>query len=415
MKNGRRVVITGMGPVTPVGIGLDNFWNALKEGKSGAGPITQFDASDHSTRIAAEVKDFDPSLYADAKELRRMDRFVQLAVAAAKLALDDSGLDLEKADRDRIGVCVGSGIGGTKTWELQHSILLEKGPSRVSPMFVPMLIANMASGHISILHQLRGPNTAVVTACATGSHCISDAAMIIALGAADVMLTGGTEASVTSLAMAGFCNMKAMTRRNDDPQRASRPFDKERDGFLIGEGAGVLVLEDLDHAKKRGARIYAEIAGFGMSADAFSQFAPEPEGAGGYLSMKAALESAEIQPEDVDYINAHGTSTPDGDIAETIAIKRTFGSHAKKLAVSSSKSMVGHLLGAAGAVEAIACAMTITEGIIHPTINYEYPDPECDLDYVPNEAREANVNVALSNSFGFGGHNATIILKKFNA
>ena len=415
MKNGRRVVITGMGPVTPVGVGLDEFWGAMKQGKSGAGPITLFDASEHSTRIAAEIKNFDPSPYADARELRRMDRFVQLAVAAAKLALDDSGLDLEKSDRDRIGVCVGSGIGGSRTWELQHSILMEKGPSRVSPMFVPMLIANMASGHISILYGLRGPNSAIVTACATGSHSISDAAMTIALGAADVMLAGGTEASVTSLATAGFCNMKAMTRRNDEPERASRPFDKERDGFLIGEGAGVLVLEEKDHAVSRGARIYAEIAGFGMSADAYSQFAPEPEGTGGYLSMKAALESAEMHPEDIDYINAHGTSTPDGDIAETLAIKRTFGDHAKKLAVSSSKSMIGHLLGAAGAVEAIACAMTIIEGVIHPTINYEYPDPECDLDYVPNAAREAKVNAALSNSFGFGGHNATLILKKFSA
>jgi len=402
-----------MGPVTPVGIGLNDYWSALKKGVSGAGPITLFDASEYTTRIAAEVKDFDPSAYVDPKELRRMDRFVQLAAAATKLAVEDAGLEVTDANRNRIGICIGSGIGGSGTWESQHKVLFERGPSRVSPMFIPMLIANMASGHISVLMGVRGPNLAIVTACASGAHSIGEAARMIGRGEADVMLAGGSEASIVPLATAGFCNMQAISRRNDDPTHASRPFDKERDGFLIGEGAGVLVLEEMEYAKKRGARIYAEVAGFGMSADAYSMFAPEPEGMGGALCMSAALLDAEMSPEEVGYINAHGTSTPVGDTGETLAIKKVFGEQAYNVPVSSTKSMTGHLLGAAGAVEAIACVMTIVDGVIHPTINYEFPDPECDLDYVPNDAREAKVDVTLSNSFGFGGHNATVILKRF--
>ena len=412
MRNGRRVVITGMGPVTPVGIGLHDYWGALKQGASGVGPITLFDASEYTTRIAAEVKGFDPSAYADPKELRRMDRFVQLATAAAKLAVEDAGLEVTDANRDRIGICIGSGIGGSGTWESQHKVLLERGPSRVSPMFVPMLIANMASGHISVLMGVRGPNLAIVTACASATHSIGEAAKMISRGDAEVILAGGSEASIVPLATAGFCNMQALSRRNDDPAHASRPFDKERDGFVVGEGAGVVILEELEYATKRGARIYAEVAGYGMSADAYSMFAPEPEGIGGALCMSAALADAGMSPEDVDYINAHGTSTPVGDAGETLAIKKVFGEQAYKIPVSSTKSMIGHLLGAAGAVEAMACAMTIVDGVIHPTINYEFPDPECDLDYVPNEAREAKVDVTLSNSFGFGGHNATVILKR---
>jgi len=413
MRNGRRVVITGMGPVTPIGIGIHDYWNALKQGKSGVGYITLFDASQYSTRIAAEVKDFEPEAFVDPKELRRMDRFVQLAAVAAKLAVEDAGLEVTDANRDRIGICIGSGIGGSGTWEAQHKVLLERGPSRVSPMFVPMLIANMASGHISVLMGVRGPNLAIVTACATGTHSIGDAAIIIGRGDADVMLAGGSEASVVPLATAGFCNMQALSRRNDDPEHASRPFDKERDGFVIGEGAGILILEGLEHAKKRGARIYAEVVGYGMSADAYSMFAPEPEGIGGALCMSAALADAGMSPQDVGCINAHGTSTPAGDAGETLAIKRVFGEDAYKIPISSTKSMIGHLLGAAGAVEAMACAMTIMDGVIHPTTNHEFPDPECDLDYVPNVAREAKVDVTLSNSFGFGGHNATVILKRF--
>lgn len=413
MKHGRRVVITGMGPVTPVGIGLEEYWSALKAGRNGVGPITLFDASAYTTRIAAEVKGFDPSEYIDSRQLRRMDRFVQLAAAAAKLAIADAGLEITDANRDRVGICIGSGIGGSGTWETQHSILLEQGPSRVSPMFIPMLIANMASGHIAILTGARGPNYCIVTACASAGHSIGDAALAISRGDADVMLTGGSEASVVPLATAGFCNMQAVSQRNDDPQRASRPFDKERDGFVIGEGAGVLVLEEADYARRRGARIYAEVAGCGMSADAYSMFAPEPEGIGGALSMSAALANAGIGPDDVDYINAHGTSTPIGDVGETVAIKRVFGDRAREVPISSTKSMIGHLLGAAGAVEAIACAMSIVDGVVHPTINYEFPDPQCDLDYVPNEAREVPVDIALSNSFGFGGQNATLIFRKF--
>ncbi|MDO8684716.1 MAG: beta-ketoacyl-ACP synthase II [Armatimonadota bacterium] len=409
----RRVVITGLGPVTPIGIGIEPFWDSLISGRSGVGPITLFDASAHSTKIAAEVKNFDPVDYMEPGEAHRMDRFVQFSVAAAKIAVADAKLEIDDGNRDRVGVLVGSGIGGCNTWETQHRNLMEKGPGRVSPFFVPMLIADMAAGQISILMGARGPNLAVVTACATGTHALGDAFDIIKRGDADVMLAGGAEAAICPLATAGFCSAKAMSTRNDDPEHASRPFDKERDGFVMGEGAGVLVLEELEYAKARGARIYAEILGYGMTGDAYHITAPAPEGEGAARCMSAAIANSGLKPEDVDYINAHGTSTDMNDKYETMAIKRVFGDKAYKMPISSTKSMTGHLLGAAGAVEAIICALTITRSLIPPTTNYEFPDPECDLDYVPNTARQADVNVTLSNSFGFGGHNASIILRKF--
>jgi len=408
----RRVVVTGIGPVTPIGIGVEPYWDALASGRSGVGPITLFDASNHTTKIAAEITDFDAGQYMEPGEARRMDRFVQFAVAAAKLAVADAKLEINDGNRDRVGVLVGSGIGGCNTWETQHSILLEKGPGRVSPFFVPMLIADMGSGQISILTGARGPNSAVVTACATGTHAIGDAYNIIKRGAADAMLAGGAEAPVCSLAAAGFCSAKAMSTRNDEPERASRPFDKERDGFVMGEGAGVVVLEDLETARARGARIYAEVIGYGMSGDAYHITAPAPEGEGAVRCMNAAIEDAGIRPNEIGYVNAHGTATDLGDRFETAAIKTVFGEFAYSLPVSSTKSMMGHLLGAAGAAEAIACILAMERGMIPPTINYEFPDADCDLDYVPNEARKANVEVSLSNSFGFGGHNASIILRK---
>ncbi|MDO8588551.1 MAG: beta-ketoacyl-ACP synthase II [Armatimonadota bacterium] len=409
----KRVVVTGLGPVTPIGIGIGDYWDSLANGRSGVGPITLFDASRHTTRIAAEIADFDPADYMEPGEARRMDRFVQLAVAAAKIAVADAGLDIDDGNRDRVGVLVGSGIGGSGTWETQHRILLEKGPGRVSPFFVPMLIADMGSGQISILLGARGPNLAVVTACATGTHAIGDAYNIIRRGEADAMLAGGAEAAIGPLATAGFCSAKAMSTRNDDPQRASRPFDAQRDGFVMGEGAGVVVLEELEFAKARGARIYGEIIGYGMSGDAYHITAPAPDGEGAVRCIHAAIRSAGINAEDVDYINAHGTATDLGDKYETAAIKSVFGERAYSIPVSSTKSMMGHLLGAAGAVEAIACILAIQHSALPPTINYEFPDPDCDLDYVPNEAREADIEVALSNSFGFGGHNASILMRKF--
>jgi len=409
-----RVVVTGLGPVTPIGVGIEPYWDALANGRSGVGPITLFDASFHSTKIAAEVKNFDPADYMEPSEARRMDRFVQLAVAAAKIAVADAQLVIDEGNRNRVGVLVGSGIGGCNTWETQHKVLLEKGPGRVSPFFVPMLIADMGSGQISILLGARGPNLAVVTACATGTHAIGDAYNIIRRGEADVMLAGGAEAAICPLATAGFCSAKAMSTRNDDPERASRPFDAERDGFVMGEGAGVVVLESLEYAQARGAKIYAEMIGYGMSGDGYHITAPAPDGEGAVRCMNSAIANAQIKAEDVDYVNTHGTSTDLGDKYETAAIKTVFGEHAYKMPVSSTKSMMGHLLGAAGAVEAIACMLAMGRGLIPPTINYEFPDPDCDLDYVPNKARKADLKITLSNSFGFGGHNASIIMRKFS-
>ena len=409
----RRVVITGVWAITPVGTGTENYWRALLDGKSGVGAITHFDASEYTTRIAAEVKDFDPEQYIERKEAKRMDRFVQFAVAVSKLAVEDSGLEIKANNADRVGVLIGSGIGGTGTWEEQHRILLERGPGRVSPFFVPMLISDMGSGMVSILLGAKGPNLTVVTACATSTHAIGEAFEIVKRGDADVMIAGGSEAAVTPLAVAGFCSMRALSTRNDDPERASRPFDLNRDGFVVGEGAGTVIVEALDHALSRGAPIYGEIIGYGASGDAYHITAPAPEGEGAARSMAAAISDAGIRPGDVDYINAHGTSTDANDKLETTAIKTVFGDHAYKVAISSTKSMIGHLLGAAGAVEAIVCLCAIRDGIVPPTINYETPDPECDLDYVPNAARKMDVRVAMSNSFGFGGHNATLVFARY--
>jgi len=409
----RRVVITGVGVISPVGNDAQTFWASLLAGKSGIGPVTHFDASEFPTRIAGEVKDFDPSAFMDKKDVKRTDRFVQFAIAATKMALEDARLKIEEQDPERVGVYIGSGIGGLATWEDQHRVLLEKGPRRVSPFLIPMMIANMAAGQVSIHFGLKGPNSAPITACATGTHAIGDAFKIIQRGEADVMVAGGTEATIRPLAFAGFCAAKAMSTRNDEPEKASRPFDKDRDGFVMGEGAGVLILEELEHAKRRGAPIIAEVIGYGMSADAFHLTQPDPDGDGAKRAMLAAIRDAGIRPEEVDYINAHGTSTELNDKVETQAIKAAFGEHAYKLAISSTKSMTGHMLGAAGAVEAIATALALRDQILPPTINYETPDPACDLDYVPNEARRVPVRVALSNSFGFGGHNATIALKRY--
>lgn len=411
MRN--RVVITGLGAVTPIGNEVSTFWKNMISGVSGIDYVTAFDTSEYTTRIAGEVKNFNPEDYMDRKEAKRVDRFIQFAIAATKQALAQADLDISKIDATRAGVYIGSGIGGLATLEENHKILLEKGPRRVSPFMVPMMIANMASGLVSIEIGAKGPNSSVVSACATGTHAIGDAAEIIRRGRADVMIAGGSEATIRPLAFAGFGNMKALSTRNDEPQKASRPFDLNRDGFVMGEGAGILVLESLEHAKKRGATILAEVAGYGMSGDAYHLTAPAPEGEGAARAMKEALLDAALDPTEVDYINAHGTSTDYNDKFETLAIKSVFGDYAYKVAISSTKSMTGHLLGAAGGVEAIACVLAIREGIIPPTINYETPDPDCDLDYVPNEARKANVRVALSNSLGFGGHNATIILKAY--
>jgi len=409
-----RVVITGMGVVTALGQDLETFWGNLTSGKSGVSLIENFDVSEYPTRIAAEIKDFDVEKYVDRKEARRMDRFVQFAVAGSLNALKDANLNVkEDTDPERVGVSVGSGIGGLSTWEEQHRTLLEKGPKRVSPFFIPMMIANMASGQISMITGAKGPNSTAVTACATGTHSIGDSFKMIQRGDADVMICGGAEATITPIGVAGFCALRAMSTRNDEPHKASRPFDVDRDGFVMGEGAGVLILESLEHAQKRGARIYAEVIGYGMSGDAYHMTDPDPDGAA--RCMAKAIKDAGIEPEAIAYINAHGTSTPVGDKSETTAIKKALGEHAYKVAVSSTKSMTGHLLGAAGGVEAVICGLTISNNVIAPTINIDNQDPECDLDYVPNTAREAKVDVAMSNSFGFGGHNATIILKRFQA
>jgi 3-oxoacyl-[acyl-carrier-protein] synthase II len=409
----KRVVITGLGAVTPIGIGKEKFWQALLEGKSGIGKITRFDASEYTTQIAGEVKDFDPAQYIDKKEAKRMDRFTQFAVAASKMAFDDSGIDLQSEDLTRIGTMIGTGIGGMDTLNEQYRNLFDKGPSRISPFFIPMMIGNMAAGQTSITFGLQGPCNCVTTACATGTNAIGDAFKVIQRGDADVMVAGGTEAAISPIAVAGFCSMKALSTRNDEPEKASRPFDKDRNGFVMGEGSGVVILESLEHALARDAHIYAEIIGYGFNADAYHITAPAPEGAQAAKCMAMALKDGDIEPEAVDYINAHGTSTPLNDKNETLAIKSLFGEHAYKLAVSSIKSMTGHLLGAAGGIECIATALTIENGQIPPTINCDEPDEELDLDYVPHTSRKQVVNVALSNSLGFGGHNATILLKKF--
>jgi len=406
----RRVVITGLGAVTPLAIGVEPFWQGLIAGRSGIAPLSAFDASTYTTRFAGEVRDFDPLQFMERGDAKHMDRYCQFAVAAARMALDDSGLDIPPRS-DRVGVLIGSGIGGTWTWENQNLVLRDKGPHRVSPYFIPMLIGDMASGQVSIMLGARGPNFAIVSACATSTHAIGEACEIIRRGDADAMIAGGSEAPLTPLGVAGFCSMRALSTRNDDPQRASRPFDKHRDGFVMAEGAGAVVLETEQSARERGARVYCEIIGYGMSADAYHVTAPAPSGEGGARAMASAIRKAGISPGDIDYVNAHGTSTPLNDQLETEALKQALGEAAYTVAISSTKSMTGHLLGAAGAVEAIVCAMAITRGIIPPTINYECPDPECDLDYVPNAARQqAAVTVAMSNSFGFGGHNAVLIL-----
>ena len=409
----RRVVVTGMGVISPIGNSKEEFWDSLTHGRSGVGRLTLFDPTGYDSQIAGQVTEFDAPGRLGRKEARRMDRFTQFAVVAALDAVDDAKLDLSREDPDRIGVLVGSGIGGLSTIEAEHSTLLERGPSRISPFFIPMLIVDMASGQIAIRLGAKGPNFCVATACASASHAIGDSYRIVQRGEAEVMITGGAEAAVTPLGVGGFCAMKALSTRNDEPEKASRPFDKMRDGFIMAEGAGIVILENLEHALSRGAHIHGELVGYGMSGDAYHITAPAPEGEGAARAMQWALKDADLKPEAVDYINAHGTSTQLNDKFETMAMKTVFGEHAKKVAVSSTKSMTGHLLGAAGGVELIACLLTIGRGIIPPTINYEYPDPECDLDYVPNQARRQEVKVAVSNSLGFGGHNAALVIKKY--
>jgi len=411
----RRVVVTGLGTLSPVGNTVDEFWSALLQGRSGLGQITKFDTTGYPTRIAGEVRNFDPLNFVDKKEARRLDPYLQYAIASSALAVQDAAIDTGKVDGTRFGVLIGSGIGGITTLLESHRNLLEKGPDRVSPFFIPMLIANMASGLVSMRFGAKGPNSAVVTACATGNHAIGDSFKIIQRNDADVMIAGGSEAIIVPLTIAGFCSMKAMSTRNDEPTKAMRPFDATRDGFVAGEGAGILVLESLEHALARDARIYAEIVGYGMTGDAHHMTAPDPEGDGAARAMAAAVRDAGLDVGAVGYINAHGTSTQYNDKFETIAIKRVFGEHARRLAVSATKSMTGHLLGAAGGVEAIATVMALHHGILPPTINYETPDPDCDLDYVPNQARKQDVEVALSNAFGFGGTNATLAFRAYHA
>lgn len=410
----QRVVVTGLGVISPVGNEVDTFWNNLLAGKSGISRIEAFDPSDYTTKIAAEIKDFEPQDYMDKKDIRKTDRFVQFAYAASKNAIESADLDIKQLNPERIGVQIGSGIGGIHTWEKQHETLMNKGPKRVSPFFIPMLIADMASGYVSIAFGAKGPNSSAISACATGTNNIGDAFKIIQRGQADAMITGGAEATIRPMGLAGFTAARAMSTNNDHPEKASRPFDQHRDGFVMGEGSGVVILESLEHAQKRGANILAEVVGYGMSGDAYHLTAPETEGSGASRAMQAALDDASMKPQDIDYINAHGTSTEPNDKVETAAIKRTFEDHAYQLAVSSTKSMHGHLLGATGGVEAIASTLALQNQVIPPTMNYETPDPECDLDYVPNECRQAELNVVMSNTFGFGGHNATIVLKKYN-
>ena len=408
----RRVVITGLGVVSPIGNGIKEFKDAIYAGKSGACKITAFDASEFTSRIAAQVNDFEASDYLSPKEIRRSDRFVQFAMAAASMAVEDSKIDLQSVDPYRVGSVIGSGIGGIHTIERDHKILLEKGPSRISPFFIPMLIVNMASGMVAIKLGAKGPNSCAVTACASSNHSIGEAFRIIQNNYADVMFGGGSEAAITPMGIGGFCAAKALSTRNDEPEKASRPFDKERNGFLMAEGSGIVMLEEYEHAKKRNAPVYAELIGYGMSCDAYHMTAPDPEGSGAIRCMQDSIKDGGINPKDVDYINAHGTSTKLNDAVETKAIKAVFGEHAKSLAISSTKSMTGHMLGAAGGAELAASCLAIKNGIIPPTINYETPDPDCDLDYVPNKSREQKVNVAISNSLGFGGHNATLVIRK---
>ncbi|AHM56490.1 3-oxoacyl-[acyl-carrier-protein] synthase 2 [Peptoclostridium acidaminophilum DSM 3953] len=407
----KRVVITGVGCVTPIGIGKDKFWDSLEKGVSGVGKLTRFEAPTLATQIAAQVNDFEPTEFIEKREVKKMDRFTQYAVASAKMAYEDSGI--KEVDAERMGVIIGSGIGGIETMEEQHTKLIEKGPGRVSPFLIPMMISNMAAGQVAIILGAKGPNTCVVTACASGTHSIGDAFKTIQRGDADVMICGGAEAPITPLSMAGFCSMKALSTRNDEPQKASRPFDRDRDGFIMGEGAGMLIIEELEHALKRNARIYAEVVGYGSTADAYHITTPSETGEGAARAMKMAIDDAGASVEEVDYINAHGTSTEYNDRFETLAVKRVFGEHAYKLAMSSTKSMTGHLLGAAGAVEAIVCAMAIHNSYIPPTINIDNQDEELDLDYVPNAGRKADVRLALSNSLGFGGHNGTLAFRKY--
>ncbi len=410
----RRVVITGLGAVTPLGIGVESTWNALVEGRSGIDRITQFDPSNLPVQIAGEVKGFDPADYIEQKEIKKMDRFIHFAIAASQMAMDDSGLKIDSNNADRVGVIIGSGIGGLPKIEQYTLVLYERGYRRITPFFIPMSIINLASGQVSIRFGAKGPNSAVVTACSSASHAIGDAYKIIQRGDADVMIAGGAESVITPLGISGFAVMRALSTRNDEPQKASRPFDKDRDGFVMAEGAGILILEELGHALRRGAKIYAEIVGYGMTGDAYHITSPSPDGEGAARCMKMAIDDAGISPSEVDYINAHGTSTKYNDELETMAIKNVFGEHAYKLVVSSTKSMTGHLLGASGGVEAIISILAIYHGIVPPTINLDNPDPDCDLDYVPHKARKMTVNFALSNSFGFGGTNACLLFRRFD-
>ncbi len=409
----RRVVVTGIGLVSPLGIGVERNWEAILKGENGIGPISKFDSSAYSSRIAGEVKDFNPLDFIEQKEVRKMDSFIQYAIAAAELAVRDAHIKRDVLEGDRTGVYVGSGIGGIGAIENQHEVLLSKGPSRVSPFFLISSIINEAAGQVSIRYRAKGPNSATATACATSTHALGDSYRLIARGDADIMIAGGAEAPITPLGLAGFCAMRALSTRNDEPQKASRPFDARRDGFVMGEGAGIIVLEDLETALGRGARIYAEVVGYGMSGDAYHVSAPCLDGEGAFQSMKRALDDGGIDPRSIGYINAHGTSTPFNDKIETLAIKRLFGEHARKIGVSSTKSMTGHLLGAAGGLEAGATILCLKDQVMPPTINYEYEDPECDLDYVPNKSRPCEIRFALSNSFGFGGTNGTLVFKRF--
>ncbi|MEK7742278.1 MAG: beta-ketoacyl-ACP synthase II [Nitrospirota bacterium] len=408
----RRVVVTGVGIITPVGIGVEESWKGLVEGRSGIRKLTRFDASAFATQIAGEVEGFNPEDYIEPKEIKKMDRFIHLAIAASDMAVKDSGLKITDSNAERVGVIIGSGMGGLPAIEHYHSVLLEKGPRRITPFFIPMLIINLAGGHVSMKYGAKGPISAVATACATGSHSIGDAFKIIQRGDADAMIAGGTESVITPMGIGGFNAMKALSTRNDEPEKASRPFDADRDGFVMGEGVGIMVLESLEHARSRGARIYAEIAGYGMTADAYHMTSPAPEGEGAARCMAIALKDGGVAASEVDYINAHGTSTKYGDELESIAIKTVFKGHASKLAVSSTKSMTGHLLGAAGGVEAVVCILCMRDNIVPPTINLDNPDPQCDLDYVPHKARKMDVNCVMSNSFGFGGTNACLVFKR---
>ncbi|MCG8431598.1 MAG: beta-ketoacyl-ACP synthase II [Candidatus Omnitrophica bacterium] len=411
---GNRVVITGLGVISPLGNDIPSFWHSLKKGRSGVGPVTTMDVSAFNARIAGEVKEFDPELYGiSSKDARRTERFIQYAIASSFQAIRDAGIDPDKENRERIGVLIGSGIGSLHIMEQQFRVFMERGPAKLSPFLIPMLIVNEASGQVGITFGLRGPNSCVATACATGSHAIGDAFKVLERGDADVMVSGGTESCITNLGIGGFCALKALSTRNDEPEKASRPFDAERDGFVMAEGCGVVVMETLEHARRRNATIYAEITGYGMTCDAHHITAPDPEGEGASRAMRVALHDAQANPEDIDYINAHGTSTKLNDKVETIAVKRALGEHARKVMVSSTKSMTGHLLGAAGGVEFIACCLAIRDKVVPPTINYEHADPDCDLDYVPNTARESDVTTCMSNSLGFGGHNASLVVKKF--